>query len=199
LLSCKNDLVDPIEAINISVDINAALIPSKVGNSWTYLDSLSIGDSLIVSKNNSTIVSEEFINGLKFYTITDLNIDQFGLYKYAIKNDSIFSRFLGEFSTEYFLGLILAPIRQTEVIFVRAPYGMGIIGKHIKKTYQIGKLCFSEYYEYKTMDYIIDRQETLILIPGVGVVDYYLKTNYYTSKGIKQLKHRVSLLSYNLK
>ncbi len=192
LISCKENVNSPIEENIVQVNIADDLIPSKIGNEWVYEDTLRYPDHWSYSTFNTKISKEEMIEGKRFYEINELFLGIMGLGKYTIQNGKIYKRLIGS------RGQDTVRIKYVPATLESVTYSMAISGdnndvlvtaKHIKAKYKVGTLIFSEYFQY-TCNYS-NYYYKLIIVPGVGVVDYFLTSdNSYL---------RTSLIKYTFK
>lgn len=107
--SCKDEIVSPKVVTTIVVNSNDQFLPTKVGNSWTYIDSLFQDEKLTVTSHKTEITSEEIINTKTWYRIDGLNIGMMSFSLYYWSNNKIYSRFVTWTPNEYTEGVKIIP------------------------------------------------------------------------------------------
>lgn len=198
-ISCKEEIVSPQAITTIVVNPTDQFLPTKVGNSWNYIDSLYQDNKLTVTNHKTSITSEEIINNKTWYRIEDLDIGlmSFGIFFWS--NNKIYSRFVTWTPNVYSEGVKIIP-----AVEFGTNYGMMISSDtggifvyaiHHKKKYVIKNYIFTEYFEYIFSGGL--ELYRVIIVPGVGVVDYFVIGQDYP--GRKGYTNRSSLEYFSLK
>ena len=196
---CNDNITEPNNVVFIKVNPSDDLIPSKLGNYWIYVDTLIDGNSWKYGKYNTTISSQEIIEGKTFFTVDNLDIGNMSFSKYTIDDKKIYSQFPTWVPNQYAIKLKLIPATLEGTMFETAiasdTGGDIVFAKHYQSEYKAGNYIFSEYFEYKSER--PGSKYQVIIIPGIGVVDYYLEF-VGVPRRTNVFKYHSSLISYKL-
>lgn len=168
------------EKVTSVVDQNfqkSYLIPTAVNNSWIYTDS---------NQTHFDTVSVTGVYNNQDYTWWKLRNSSFTMSQcggeFGVRNDSIFSRQATE-TGSIVIGLVFIPPRDITIVFPSLVGGDALIEISVTQydsTYTVPAGSFDRY-----VTYIFDgglEKDSLVIVPGVGVVARILEGRAYPGR-----------------